>query len=78
MRMVFVLLFLAMSVFAGVLEDKPGTFVVLDSVRNASLSPCENGTRFIPENIFYRAHSMIPYRVYRVGLPNSKKPSVSN
>lgn len=77
MRMVFVLLFLAMSVFAGVLEDKPGTFVVLDSVRNASLSPCENGTRFIPENISYRAHSMIPYRVYRVGLPNSKKPFVS-
>ena len=31
MRMVFVLLFLAMSVFAGVLEDKPGTFVVLDN-----------------------------------------------
>lgn len=77
MRIIPFLLLLVTFAFSGILEDRHGSFVVLDSVRETSVSPCQKGSRIIPENISYRPYSKTPYRVYRVGLPNSSKPSVS-
>lgn len=77
MRLFFVVFVLAFVAYAQVLEDKPGHFVLADSVQEKTLSACNEGKRILPEKSFYRGHSKLPYRMYRIALPDSLKPIVS-
>lgn len=72
-------LLFATSAFAGgVFEDKETKFVYRDSILDFSSEACpEGGIRLTPENSFYVDDSDLPYRVYRVALPDSIPPSVA-
>lgn len=71
-------LFFVTSTFAGgVVEDLESRFVYRDSILDFSPEACsEGGIRLIPENVFYVDNTDLPYRIYRVALPDSIAPSV--
>ena len=47
MRLFFVVFVLAFVAYAQVLEDKPGHFVLVDSVQEKTLSACNEGKRIL-------------------------------
>ena len=71
----------AVCSFARVVEDSKSRFVLDDVVIESSVHSCldekDKGGVFLPENAAYLDGNSVPFRYYRVALPNNQKPSVS-
>ena len=71
-------LFMSSAFALGVVEELDSRFVVRDTVFDFSPMSCaDGGVRLVPENVFYVDDTDLPYRVYRVALPDSMMPSVA-
>lgn len=77
MRFFTIFLCLVSFVFAGVVKDTPTSLVYSDQVLNFAGEKCDDGVAALPERSVFRMDSDMPYRVYRVAVPSSAKPSVS-
>lgn len=79
LQILFVACATVSSLASSVVEDSKKRFILDDEVMDSSKEACEDGSgmRFSPENAFYRDSNAVPIRVYRVGIPSNKKPSVS-
>ena len=71
----------AICSFARVVEDSKSRFVLDDAVIESSVHSCldakDRGGVFLPENAAYLDGNSVPFRYYRVALPNNQKPNVS-
>ncbi len=72
------------SLAATVVEDTKNRFVLSDEVMDTNVYPCMDqegssvsGFAFSPENVAYEDGNAMPFRVYRVAVPNKQVPSVS-
>ena len=81
---VLITLFVALGAvcsFARVVEDSKSRFVLDDVVVESSVHSCldekDRGGVFLPENSAYLDGNSVPFRYYRVALPNNQKPNVS-
>ena len=81
---VLITLFVALGAicsFARVVEDSKSRFVLDDAVIESSVHSCldakDRGGVFLPENAAYLDGNSVPFRYYRVALPNNQKPNVS-
>ena len=77
MRFLGFILLLAFPLLAGIIKDTKNLLVFTDSVTDYSVKPCKTNAEIYPENIFYRANSTMPYRVYTIALPTNQKPRIS-
>src|SRR5690554_672684 len=60
------------SFSASVLKDQTSQFIYRDSVLNYSVQSCKTGGyKLSPEQVRFIDDSALPYRIYRVALPDS-------
>ena len=65
------------SFSASVLKDQTSQFIYRDSVLNYSVQSCKTGGyKLSPEQVRFIDDSALPYRIYRVALPDSTPPRV--
>lgn len=85
LRLWICMLLCGVAAFAStVLEDSPKRFVLKDEVLDSEPQGCTDdigrpveGMRFIPENATYLKDGDVPYRFYRIALPNGNQPNVA-
>lgn len=73
---------LAMPSFASkIIEDSRAKFILEDDVYETDIFDCESGNpaegRFKPEGAHYQDDNGVPFRYYRIALPNNELPTVS-